>query len=72
MVSFPMGLDESGREFRKMKERVATLLEPMMVPGVIRARAGLCEAVRQVSAMGQRAGVGMPDIEGNNGFQEMW
>lgn len=54
-----------------MKERVATLLETKMVPCVICACAGLCEAVRQVSAMVQYAGVGMPDIEGDDGFQEV-
>ena len=71
MVSFPMGLDELGREFRKMKERVATLLETMMVPFVICACAGLCESVRQVPAMVQCAGIGMVDIEGDDGFQEV-
>ena len=54
-----------------MKERVATLLETMMVPCVICACAGLCESVRQVSAMVQCAGVGMVDIEGEDGFQEV-
>ncbi len=54
-----------------MKERVATLLETMMVPCVICACAGLGESVRQVPAMGQCAGVWMVDIEGDDGFQDV-